>query len=823
MTQIVGDATHIKGKALSGSLAPGETWVFDGEAMVPAANEAFRTVEVEGALLTATGSSDLLTLSGVSGISLAASQDSGEVRIQLGVSGLAPEQIPHWDEISGTAWGGSGLASGASGIALIASGVALGASGIAAAASGTASGASGIATGASGIAAGASGIAVTASGMASGASGMASGASGIAAGASAMAQYASGKLDDLDGASGLVLSSGSGFLVFSAPPASGYVLKSSGTNLLNDLYWGVDQTGSGGVGSGNSYAYVNVHGTLVDANAADDTLNISGRSGILLSAVSGAGQGADVIYVEVSGLSSGQIPYWSEISGMAASSPAAGGAAVSPDYIPPSFLSKDADEIYLPPGRYHKAGFRWRGQYRDTVNMQDYWDIDSRLAIDLDATYASGSSPGMIGGAKVNSSWYSVFLLGTAANDVLVLPFVRVKAIAYSAPYTTINPADHSTGAANENGFFAADDAWNDYRLVKWSLDLFDGTLYTVADSVNGSPDQIVVSGDKTSEISAGDWLQLVPPSSVPCLFLGLVRIDSSGNLAEFRTVAEASSSTGTAVKGTVEGRIDRSSDTELIWNPVAGQGLGLWFNDQWQLVTPAHAISLSNTALDLEGNALTYNSNYDVFAEGDGTPFNFRLVAKKWTNDTTRSQSLGRFHGVLVYDKDSDAGRRRRFLGTVRLRNDGGTAKFSDSDTRRFVSNYYNEVSLVFSCSVNASGATFNSASWAIWSNWASPGIAFVLCAPRSAQAMAVGQAQTTSDSKRPEYSIFLDGAAVGVVACNIWDANAWAKTDTPAMYHGGALAAGYHYVDYYRRLSSSSSSNSAQWQAFLTGAILP
>jgi hypothetical protein len=214
---------------------------------------------------------------------------------------------------------------------------------------------------------------------------------------------------------------------------------------------------------------------------------------------------------------------------------------------------------------------------------------------------------------------------------------------------------------------------------------------------------------------------------------------------------------------------------------------------------------------------------NYDVFAQGDGTPFNFRLVAKRWTNDSTRNQSLSRFHGVLVYDKDSDAGRQRRFLGTVRLRNDGGTAKFADSETQRFVSNYYNENTLPLSHSTSASGATFNSTSWGLWTTWVSPGAAFVLCAARSVSVNGDGQAQTTSDQRRPEYSIALDGSAAGLNACNGWEGGTWTKQNGTAVYLGSAMSPGYHYFDFFRRLSSSTSATSAQWLAYITGAIMP
>lgn len=248
MTQIVGDATHIDSKPLSGAIASGQTWVFNGAYYVPGfagsggggsgtVTEAYKFVELDGAVtLDANHATDTLHLSGRSGVKFTALSGgaSGADSIIAEVSGLESAQIPNWTEISGAT------------------------------------------------------------------------------------SYASGVVDNVSGQSGFVMASGDGFVIGVPVPVSGRVLKASGANPLTDLYWGVDQTGSGGSGSGMAYAYVSVNGlTTLDANFVDDTLNVSGRSGVLLTAVSGAGQGEDVLFLEVSGLTTEQLPDLSDISGMA--------------------------------------------------------------------------------------------------------------------------------------------------------------------------------------------------------------------------------------------------------------------------------------------------------------------------------------------------------------------------------------------------------------------------------------------------------------------------------------------------------------------------
>jgi hypothetical protein len=220
------------------------------------------------------------------------------------------------------------------------------------------------------------------------------------------------------------------------------------------------------------------------------------------------------------------------ISGINASS-SSGVGGPSPDYTPPSMIWKDTDEIYLPKGRYFKAGYRFNGQYQDLTNIGSYWDLADRIAVDIDATYSAGSTSGMIGGAKVISSWYSVFMVGQGI--VVVLPFVRVDTITYSAPNTIITPAAHADGITAADGFIVANDAWNNYRLLLLNNDPTEnGNVYTIVDTVNGTPDQILISGDVTSQIASTEYLQLVPPADVPCLYLGTIGIEADGSLVRF-------------------------------------------------------------------------------------------------------------------------------------------------------------------------------------------------------------------------------------------------------------------------------------------------
>jgi hypothetical protein len=208
----------------------------------------------------------------------------------------------------------------------------------------------------------------------------------------------------------------------------------------------------------------------------------------------------------------------------------------APDYTPPAFEYNDVDKIIIPAGHYYKAGHRIRGQYQNPTG--DFWTVVSALTVDVDGTYNAGVVSGMIGGAEVASSWYSVWMLGNTADDFLVLPFLRVKTIDYNVSHagkTTINPAAHADGTTAANGFITANDAWNDYRLVNITYDAYDGNVYTIEDTVNATPDEVVINGDITAQKAATGWLMLIPPAGVDCLYLGCIFIDGSSNVRSFR------------------------------------------------------------------------------------------------------------------------------------------------------------------------------------------------------------------------------------------------------------------------------------------------
>jgi hypothetical protein len=151
-----------------------------------------------------------------------------------------------------------------------------------------------------------------------------------------------------------------------------------------------------------------------------------------------------------------------------------------------------------------------------------------------------------------------------------------------------------------------------------------------------------------------------------------------------------------------VEGRLERSSDTALIWD---GYGVGVWNDSYWVLAAPGD-VSFANTDNDLDTNPLAVDSVYGFFAEwqSDDT---FDLVADKWTTPATDYAALYSHEGVLVQE-NTTAGKRRRFLGAVYMYNDASTPKFKDEETLRYVANWHNRKDKVVR-SYNGAGGSWN------------------------------------------------------------------------------------------------------------------
>jgi hypothetical protein len=261
---------------------------------------------------------------------------------------------------------------------------------------------------------------------------------------------------------------------------------------------------------------------------------------------------------------------------------------------------------------------------------------------------------------------------------------------------------------------------------------------------------------------------------------------------------ASSITAAGPLVRGAVEGRFDRNSDTELIWTPVNGNGIGLWNGYEWRLVTPATDITAANTATTLSGVALAVSSTYDVFAEWDSDD-NFNYVFRHWDGPAVRGYTLHQHQGVYVHEDSAD-GRKRRWLGVLYMDDDSG-AKFKDDSYSRLVVNYYNQKLLNCSSSGQGGGASFTSTSYISMTGFTI--IRVILLEPMTI--LFSGNRALPNNGGRCKSRVYVNGAAV--------DTEHWNVSSTSITYtdNNGAFTAksdvtsiGYNYVELKKAMGS-------------------
>jgi hypothetical protein len=122
----------------------------------------------------------------------------------------------------------------------------------------------------------------------------------------------------------------------------------------------------------------------------------------------------------------------------------------------------------------------------------------------------------------------------------------------------------------------------------------------------------------------------------------------------------------------------DQTAKSTLYYTPYSGNRIDLWDGSMWR------PFLFTETSLSL---TLTSGKNYDVFGFiNTGTDTLNLELSTAWTTDTARATALTTQDGILV---KSGAGT-RRYLGTLRAT---GTNTTEDSLRRRFVWNYYNQI----------------------------------------------------------------------------------------------------------------------------------
>ncbi len=125
-------------------------------------------------------------------------------------------------------------------------------------------------------------------------------------------------------------------------------------------------------------------------------------------------------------------------------------------------------------------------------------------------------------------------------------------------------------------------------------------------------------------------------------------------------------------------------TEIDIYLLPYKGERIALYDGTVWSY----HSLGANGISIDNAG--LAKDQNYDVFVHDNSGTLALELLI--WTahgaGSSTRT-ALGVQDGVYVRGSDDT----RRYVGTVRTIDVGGTVKFTDAAQQRFVWNYYNRV----------------------------------------------------------------------------------------------------------------------------------
>ena len=166
-----------------------------------------------------------------------------------------------------------------------------------------------------------------------------------------------------------------------------------------------------------------------------------------------------------------------------------------------------------------------------------------------------------------------------------------------------------------------------------------------------------------------------------------------------------------TLTSGTPVTTADVTGATSIYFTPYKGDQIGLFDGTYWDI------LAFAELTLSLAG--YTASKPYDIFAYNNSGAV--ALESLVWTDATTRATALVYQNGILVKSGTTT----RRYLGTIYINSSGGQT--DDSNTKRFVWNYYNQKDRQIK-RTESTAHTYNSSTPREWNNNAAIRVYFVL-----------------------------------------------------------------------------------------------
>ncbi|MHC4690756.1 MAG: hypothetical protein ACYS5F_14150 [Planctomycetota bacterium] len=240
--------------------------------------------------------------------------------------------------------------------------------------------------------------------------------------------------------------------------------------------------------------------------------------------------------------------------------------------------------------------------------------------------------------------------------------------------------ATGSAGPAGDNTVIIYDDS--SFNVTGSAISFDDNlTVHTTGSTayIEGAAGSQGPPGDNTllvydddvfqvtgTALDFGDNISVVVTGSIA--YVNSTATDTFGYVAEGRLTVQSGEPIPTG---------SFSSATTIYYAPYVGDRLALYDGADWGLY------SFTEKSLPLTG--FSTGTPYDIFGFITGSSVGLEAVA--WSNPTTRATAITRQNGIFVKSGTST----RRYLGTVHINNAGGQT--DDTETKRFVWNYYNRV----------------------------------------------------------------------------------------------------------------------------------
>jgi len=144
-----------------------------------------------------------------------------------------------------------------------------------------------------------------------------------------------------------------------------------------------------------------------------------------------------------------------------------------------------------------------------------------------------------------------------------------------------------------------------------------------------------------------------------------------------------------TLESGVAVSTTDQTAKTTVYFTPYRGTNISLYDSGDWDIFT------FSELSLSISG--YTADTNFDIFIYNNSGTLTLQSVA--WTDDTNRATDIITLNGVYVLSGATT----RRYLGTIRTTS--STGQCEDSEDRRFVWSYYNQVKKYQQAKLNMPG----------------------------------------------------------------------------------------------------------------------